>query len=77
MKVKIYKDEMYPFFGIDAGWEVREVSGATVRRWKRVMAAFDKVQREMSEAYERSTPTPPASSSHPETMRPHSPAPAP
>lgn len=57
MRVYLYRDELWPFYGIDQSDPdpeyIREVHGRTVNRWKRVLAEFHKVQREMGEVIER------------------------
>lgn len=56
MKIRIDDDELYPYFYIPDetdtcygyGKEV-EVDVSTVKRWKKISKAFDKMQREMEE----------------------------
>lgn len=52
MRVRIDTDERYPTYYLrsaqaEYGYEV-EVDGATLRRWRRVLDAYDKVQDEMA-----------------------------
>jgi len=53
MKIKIWKDEAYPVFGISPSFgDDREVPAATVRRWKRIERAYEAMQGEMRKAWE-------------------------
>lgn len=53
MKVQIYVDELYPFYGFHVESQiytcapVLEVSEETLKRWQQIMEAFNNLQEEL------------------------------
>ena len=62
MRVHLYEDELWPYYGMSTSndwsraWEVDKV---TLRRWRRQLRAFRKMQDEMA-AVMRSAPVSPS-----------------
>lgn len=58
MKTRIGETEWFPVFVItNDTWDREvEVRPGTLKRWKKVEADYKKVQREMSEAYDKAPP---------------------
>jgi len=52
---RIYKDELWPYYGLtdDLHVEAVEVCGRRVWHWRRVLREFRQVQREMADVYEK------------------------
>lgn len=58
IKVKIEEDELYPFFKMDDPRNENEgitINPDTFNRWQRVMDEFWQVQKEMKEAWDKTT----------------------